>query len=470
MLYDNGLLLEVYARSYARTGDPEAARIARETAAFLGREMSAPEGAFWSAIDAETDGHEGAYYVWTRQELEAALGAEDAAFLAPLYGFDGPPFFEGDSYVLRLPEPVAELARRRQLAPDALLAEMAPLRARLLAARDRRQRPATDDKVLADWNGTAIAGLAAAGEALAEPELVARAARAAEFLVAALRPAGGPLLHAWRGGTAKIPAMLSDYAFLVHGLLALHKASGEERWLDAAAELTREQIARLGDEQEGGFFTAGASADVLFRSKDIFDGALPGANAVAALNLIELAERTEEPEWLDEARRTLQAFGGLVESFPEGARMMAIAAERYAEAAGEAARPAGVAVEAAAPSAVGELEELGRRLVTARLEVGEAGEGGWRPFRLALRIAPGWHLNANPPVDPALIPTTVAAEGMRLRGVAYPASEGSFYEGEVQIAGALAAAAPNARLLVTYQPCDDSRCLPPVRLELQVPA
>ena len=112
--------------------------------------------------------------------------------------------------------------------------------------------------------------------------------------------------------------------------------------------------------------------------------------------------------------------------------MMAIAAERYAEAAGEAARPAGGAAEAAAPSAVGELEELGRRLVTARLEVGEAGEDGWRPFRLALRIAPGWHLNANPAADPALVPTSVAAEGARLRDVAYPAGGEPFYEGEVQ--------------------------------------
>jgi uncharacterized protein len=468
MLYDNGLLLEIYARSHARSGDPEAARIARETAAFLEREMSAPEGAFWSAIDAETDGHEGAYYVWTREELEAALGAEDTAFLAPLYGFAGPPFFEGDRYVLHLPEPVAELARRRQLGPAALLAEMAPLRERLLAARDRRQRPATDDKVLADWNGTAIAGLAAAGEALREPELVARAARAADFLLAALRPAGGPLLHAWRRGTAKIPAMLSDYAFLVHGLLALHRASGDPLWLEEAVELTREQIERLGDREGGGFFTAGKSADLLFRSKDIFDGALPGANAVAALNLIELGERTEEHEWLEEARWTLQAFGGLVESFPEGARTMAIAAERYAEAAGAAARPAG-AEAAGAPSAVGELEELGRRSVTAGLEVGEAGEDGWRPFRLSLTIAPGWHLNANPPADPALVPTTVAAEGARLRDVAYPAGDWPFYEGEAQIAGTLAADAPDARLVVTYQPCDESRCLPPVRIELAVP-
>ncbi|HEX5758584.1 MAG TPA: thioredoxin domain-containing protein [Thermoanaerobaculia bacterium] len=470
MLYDNGLLLEVYARSHARSGDLETARIARETAAFLGRELSAPEGAFWSAIDAETDGHEGAYYVWARAELDAALGPEDAAFLAPLYGFDGPPFFEGDRYVLHLPAPVDELARRRQLGPAELLAEIAPLRQRLLAARERRPRPATDDKVLTDWNGTAVAGLATAGEALGDPQLVARAARAADFLLQELRPAGGPLLHAWRGGAAKIPAMLADYALLGHGLLALHRASGERRWLDAAAELTHEQIERLGDPGNGGFFTAGASADVLFRSKDIFDGAMPGANAVAALNLVELAERTRERKWLDPARRTLQAFGGLVASFPEGARTMAIAAERYAAVAGEDSRPAGDAAAAGARSAVGELEELGRQLVTTRLEVGEPGEDDWRPFRLTLGIAPGWHLNANPPANPSLIPTSLAAKGARFREVAYPPGDRPLYEGEIAITGALVAEEPGARLLLTYQPCDESRCLPPVRAELSLPS
>ena len=133
MLYDNGLLLELYAREHERTGRPEPARIARETAAFLLAEMSASEGGFWSAIDAETQGREGAYYVWTVEELEAALGSEDAAFLAGLYGYDRAPFFEG-SYVLHLPAPLAEQAQRRRMTYDELLEQIAPLRQRLLAA------------------------------------------------------------------------------------------------------------------------------------------------------------------------------------------------------------------------------------------------------------------------------------------------------------------------------------------------
>src|SRR5262249_46658840 len=167
-----------------------------------------------------------------------------------------------------------------------LLGEVKALTARLFAARPRRPRPATDDKVLTDWNGTAITGLAVAGRLLAEPLYVERAARAADVLLSRLRPAGGPLLHAYRAGQAKVPGLLAGYVFLVRGLLALHEATREDRWLAAAAELSDEQISRLGDPEAGGFFAAAESPDVLFRSKDIFDGAMPAGNAVAAWNLV----------------------------------------------------------------------------------------------------------------------------------------------------------------------------------------
>jgi uncharacterized protein YyaL (SSP411 family) len=483
MLYDNGFLLELYAREHARTGDPQAARVARETAAFLEREMTSPEGALWSAIDAETGGHEGAYYVWTRAEIEAALGEEDAVFAAPLLGFGGLPFFEGDRYVLHAPERWEEVARRRRLAPAELLGELAPLRARLLAARSLRPRPATDDKVLADWNGIAIAGLAAAGQLLDEPRLVAQAARAAEFVLREMRPAGGPLLHVWRGGHARIPAYLADYVFLVRGILALYQATGEARWRRTAAELTAEQSERLAD-PEGGFFVAGASPDLLFRSKDPFDGAAPAANAVAVLNLIELAERPAAapktaggPSWREQAAAALRAFAPLVEEHPEAVRMLAIAARRFRGAAPAPIEAAHEREAGAGPLAM--LEQEAEQLVTVRLELEDAGAGAWQSFRLALDVAPGWHLQANPPSESFLVATTVAAEGAELRGVAYPAGEPqrvtfssrpiACYHGHCEIAGEVApraarpgAQGPSARLLLTYQLCDDHRCLPPV--------
>jgi uncharacterized protein len=478
MLYDNGLLLEVYARQVRRTRDPEIARAAAETAEFLAREMTSPEGGLWSAIDAETDGQEGAYYVWSRDELEAALGGEDAVFLAPIFGFDGKPFFEGDRYVLHLPRPLAEQAAARRLDRGELLAQIAPLKARLLAARDRRPRPLTDDKVLADWNGMAIAGLAEAGEALGEAELVARARRAARFVLARMRPGDGPLFHAWRGGRATIPAYLSDYAFLVRGLLTLYRVSGEATWLAAARELTEEQIRRLGD-PAGGFYVAAAQPDVLFRSKDAFDGATPSPNGVAVDDLLELAAATGEERWRDEAARALAAFAPLVEQFPDALGTLALAARRYAEA-GEAA--AGTARPASAPAA-GPLDAEAREVVAFDLDVAPAA-GGWRPFHLTLRVASGWHVNANPASEEFLVPTAVAGEGAELRQVVYPPPERirlayaegelAVYLGEATIRGEVQAATVDGRagaatLVLTYQPCDATRCLPPVTRRLEVP-
>ena len=476
MLYDNGFLLELYAREHARTGDPQAARVVRETAAWIEREMTSPEGAFWSAIDAETHGHEGAFYVWTREELLAALGEDDFAFLAPLLGFSGPPFFEDTHYALYLPERLDEAARRRRMTLEELTRELDSGREKLFAARARRERPLTDDKVLADWNGMVIAGLAVAGKLLSEPSFVARAARAADFILGTMRPEGGPLLHAWRQGQGRIPAYLGDYAFLVRGLLALHEATGEERWLGAAGDLTSEQVRRLRD-SEGGFFVAGASPDVLFRSKEVFDGATPSGNAVAVLNLIELAQRTGDLGWRAEARMALCAFGSVVESHPDAVRMLAVALRRYhetgagpeeAEAVYDDARAA--RERGAEAAGVSKLEHEAEKMVAVRLTWNGEGTEGWRPFHLMLEIAPGWHLQANPASEAYLVATEVKAEGgCRLRNVRYPAGEPfasrysqqpiAVYTGRVEITGEVSG---TDRLSLTYQPCDEARCLPPV--------
>jgi uncharacterized protein YyaL (SSP411 family) len=482
MLYDNGFLLEIYAREHARTGSPEAARVARQTADFLAREMTSPEGAFLSAIDAETDGDEGAFYVWTRQEIDAVLGEEDATFLAPLLGFAGAPFFEGGRYVLHLPERLAEAAEKRRSDPAELVAEVTGLEARLFAARARRERPATDDKVLADWNGTAITGMAVAGQLLGEPAYIERAARAADFLLSRLRPAGGPLgplLHAYRGGQAKVPALLADYVFLIRGLLALHQATPEPdkaRWLAAAVELAEEQVERLGDTtpEGGGFYTAGESPDLLFRSKDILDGAMPSGNAVAAWNLVELWERTGDERWIAEARRTLTAFAPLVERAPDAVRTLALANRHYHRAVGGAdALAAAPMDERASEAGQRQLEREEERVVVVRGALGEV-EDGFRPFRLTLEIAAGWHLNANPASESYLVATEVTAEGITLRDVHYPEPQPmavaavdhplAGYGGTVEIEGEVSEGA--GRLLLTYQPCDATRCLPPVTQKL----
>ncbi|MEM7349445.1 MAG: DUF255 domain-containing protein [Acidobacteriota bacterium] len=465
MLYDNGLLLELYARRYQATGNEGLGRAAHATAEFLEREMSAPEGGFWSAIDAETDGREGAYYVWTLDELEQALGAEDATYLAPLYGFDRAPFFEESAYVLHLPLPLAEQAQRRRMTVTELLEQIEPLRAELLAARSERQRPPTDDKILSDWNGMAITGLAVCGQALGEDAFIGRAAQAADFVWHQLRPEG-VLHHAWRAGQAKNPAYLSDYAYLVRGFLTLHEATGEEPWLDRAQILTREQTERLGDPR-GGFFVAGEQPDVLFRSREVFDGALPSANAIAALNLLELARRTDDSVWLEQAERLLQAFGGIIEQRPDGARMLSLAARLYRQQS-KASNPESAATAETASDA---LQDEARHVVATKLSRGAVTDDGWQPFRVEIEIAEGWHLYANDPGDATLTPTALAGDGAELRSVEYPPGEpvegARIYAGLVVLAGECRAATEETpQLTLRYQPCDAVRCLPPVEVEL----
>ncbi len=475
MLYDNGLLLEIYARRWARGGDPEMARVAAEIAVFLERELTSPEGALWSALDAETGGEEGAFYVWRREELRAALGEEDFGFLAPIYGFDGAPFFEGDRYVLHLPEPLAAQAERRRLSRERLLEEIAPLAARLREVRERRPPLLLDDKVLADWNGMAIAGLATAGELLPDPRLVERAAAAAEFVLDNLRGGAGVLLHAWREGRGRVEAFLADYAFLIRGLLALERASGEGRWLEAAESLAGEQERRLGD-RDGGFFGAAESPDVLFRSKEVFDGAVPAANAVAALNLVELARRTGERRWRRAAERTLAAFAPLVEKVPDGARMLALGAHRFAaelggDDAGAAAAPAAPAESATRAPAAGETP------VAMEASLGGPAGDGWRTLRVRLEIAEGWHLYA--PGAPNGV--GLGGVGVALADLVLPegrqaplgpaGEEVPVYEGEVEIRGrARPEGAEGGRLLLTFQACTVDRCLAPATLEAPLAA
>ncbi len=479
MLYDNGLLLEVYAREWARTADPEAARIVRQTARYLASEMTSPDGAFWSAVDAETEGREGAYYVWQREELREALGREDFGFLASLLGFDGPPFFEADRYVLHLPEEVEDQARRRRMDREELWAQIRPLAARLLEVRRRRQRPAIDDKILTDWNGLAIAGLATAGRLLPDGAMTKQAVAAAEFVLATMCPEGGPLKHTWRTGTARVDAFLADYAFLIWGLLDLHETTGESRWLAQALRLAEEQEVRLGD-PEGGYFVAAASEELPFRSKEIFDGALPSGNGIAAQNLLRLGVATGEARWLERAQKLIGTFSSLLEQRPEAVKTLLVAAHRAQKGKRRFAAADVSGERADTPEGSFDLDEESRQKISAALSIGEPDEAGWRPFRLALEIETGWHINA-PGGDETSRPVSLQGEAVEIRDLGWPEADwmrlsGSFeairvYEGVIQIFGQLRSDSEvPARLWLDAQPCDATRCLPLARIELPLAA
>jgi len=459
MLYDNGLLLEIFARRAASTAERQPRRVVEATVGFLEREMRDPDsGAFWSALDADSEGREGAYYVWTRDQLRDALGDEDFGFLAPLLGFDGPPFFEDDGYVLHLPAPLADQARRRRLDEEELVAEMDRTAGLLHRVRDGRRRPATDDKVLADWNGMAIAGLATAGRLLGRAGWVELAADAARAVLGPMRP-DGELHHSRRAGRLGPSAFLSDYVWVIHGLLALDAASPDDGWREAAIDLAAEQERRLAA-PEGGYFAAASREDLIARSREVFDGAIPAANAVACWNWVELGRRTGEPRWRDGAAHLLEAFGGLVERHAGAGDGLLVGALRHRAALDER--------EAGAPGRVAHtLEAEARRALEVSLDPGEgASAGEWRELRLRLVPAAGWRiagpLGAGPPelvgrdlpLEPPEWPSE-AAEGLSAP-VTLTLRVGPRRGGE-------------GRLILRYGACDRSRCLPPVHLELPVP-
>jgi uncharacterized protein YyaL (SSP411 family) len=473
MLYDNAALAQLYAEAAPHAPDAGFERVARLTLDFVLRELTGDAGGFLSAIDAETDGHEGAYYTWTAAELDAALPGEDGRRFRAAHGLEGEPTFEADRYVVYVPAPYSEQARSGGLSEAELLRRLEPGRRALLAARNARARPLVDDKVLADWNGLMIGALARAGALLREPRYRAAAERAASFVLKHLvDPASGTLLHTWREGRARVAAYLDDYAFLISGLLELHAASGEPRWLAEAVRLSEEQERRLGDPGGGGYYAAGADPRLLVRAKPAFDGAVASGNGVAALNAVELARRTGEAPYRERAAGTLGAFApGMAEApLAHVTLVRALVRLRGLPEMATTAAAAPVTKPAAASSASDALEEEAYAVVEIDGRLGTSEDDDWKPFRIELDVRRGWHVNANP-AGAGLVPVSVAGVIGGVRGVRYPAGvpwDGGagavpVHAGRVVIEGEIERRGGGAvSVEVSYQACDEARCLPPV--------
>ena len=474
MLYDNAALARLYAEAARLAPEAGFERVARVTCDFVLRELTGAEGGFLSAIDAETDGHEGAYYTWTAAELDAVLAGAEGRLFRAAHGLEGEPTFEADRYVVYVPAPYSEQAKSAGTSEAELLKRLEPARRALLAARDARKRPLVDDKVLADWNGLMIGALARAAVLLREPRYQAAAERAASFVLKHLVDAeSGTLLHVWRDGRAHVAAYLDDYAFLVEGLLELHAATGEPRWLAEAVRLAEEQQQRLGD-PEGGYYSAGADPRLLVRAKTAFDGAVASGNGIAALNSVALARRTGDAVHRQRAEATLRAFAAGMGEAPLAHVTLVRALEALRalpESLGSSAAAAAAAPAAApVPSASEALEDEAYAAVELEGRLGTSDDEEWKPFSIVLDVKKGWHVNANP-AGSGLVPVAVAGVIGRVRGVRYPpgeawnggAGDAPVYAGRVVIEGEIERRAGGAvSAEVSYQACDEARCLPPV--------
>jgi len=342
MLYDNALLVRVYLHAWQITGDPFFERIVAETVDFIAREMTHPDGGFYSSLDADSEGEEGKFYVWTLDEIRSTLG-EESGFFEAAYGVTVRGNFEGHTVLQRALDD-STLAARFKLSTEAVSVKLTDCHARLLSVRTRRIRPGTDDKVLTSWNGLMLAAIAEASRVLMSPHAVndARvnisfidptgsdtfdnsfprndkyyllATRSAEFLLSRLRP-NGILKHSWRAGKTTREVFLEDYAALILGLLELYQTDFDQKWFSSARQITDEMIDLFLD-PEGGFFdTARDGESLLLRPKDIQDNATPSGNALACEALLKMAEFTGEGTYRDRAEKSLSLVVNTAVRYP----------------------------------------------------------------------------------------------------------------------------------------------------------
>jgi uncharacterized protein YyaL (SSP411 family) len=302
MLYDNALLARAYLHGWQVTGDDLFREVAERTLDWMLREMRGPEGGFYSALDADSEGVEGKFYVWTVDELRELLG-DDADAAIAYFGATERGNFEGSNILTRGDEP-----------PDRL----DEIRRRLYEARARRVWPGLDDKRLTAWNALAIAALADAGAVLERPDYVEAAARSADFVLRDLRDDGGRLLRTYKDGQAKLNAYLEDHAFLVEALLTLYEASFDPRWFAAARETADAMIERFADDERGGFFETSSDHERLVaRRKDLEDHPIPAGNSSAAYGLLRLAALTGEHEYERRAVGVLRLLHTIAVAHPQ---------------------------------------------------------------------------------------------------------------------------------------------------------
>jgi uncharacterized protein len=320
MLYDNALLAQTYARAFQVTGEESYRSVAGETLAWMEREMLLPEGGFAAALDADTGGREGAYYTWTEAQVAQAVGPELAKLACDFYGVSAPGSFDGTN-VLHTAVPVETIISAHHLGIDELWPKLEEIRARLLAARNRRPALRRDDKVLADWNGLALSAFARCSVTFGNSHYLDVAHSLADFILAKM-VSGNEVAHFLKPGTASIPGQLPDFAFVVQGLLDLYDACSDAQYIETALELT-DRMLELFFDPEGGFYTTrGADAGLLSRIKNGYDGAIPSGNSIAVLNLLRLARLCGRNDYERAAAATLRRFYKTMVNYPPAFSMM----------------------------------------------------------------------------------------------------------------------------------------------------
>ena len=447
-----------------------------ETLAFVKREMTAPDGYFYSALDADSDGEEGKFYVWTAKELKAILGA-DAEFFAAVYG-TGKPNFEEKYSILRLAKPLAETAKEQKATEAELLKKLAPLKAKLLAERAKRNRPFLDAKLITGWNGQMIAAYARAGQVLKNPEYVAVAEKAATFVLKTMRN-GDALYRTFAAAPGEKPAArgtgyLDDYAYLTHGLLALHDATGKPEWLAAARRVYGAQTAKFAA-AGGGYFNTPSDGEKLFaRGKDSYDGAQPSANGVSLHNVLRLWKATDADHFRTRFESDVRRFAPSMKTEPTAVPQALAALDAALTLGALKDLPTRLAEAVKDPTSSADV-------VKVELTGGNLADG-LETYHVSIYVAKGWHVYANPVGNDKLAESATRVEiradgkGVAYHDVTYPKGlrkkselgEYDVYEGQVSVPVVLAhdeiKAAKALTARVTIAACNDKVCLKPATI------
>ena len=429
MLYNQALLVRAYLRGFVLTGKPAYRKAVTETLQFIRREMTGRSGGFHTSLDAETDGVEGAHYAWTMDEIASVVDPE------------------GFSKIYDL-EPTDELAggivyRKSNTEDDSIVAK-------LLAVREQRERPRLDDKIITGWNGLMITALAEAYEVLNEDGYLEAAIAAWSNLETNHLKQDGRLIRSSREGSAGAPAYHEDYAYTIEALLTLFRVTEREVFLGAARRMTAVEVDLFWDEAGGYYFSQGE--DVIARRKAIRDSAIPAPNSVSIQNLLTLAQVTDDTTYRSRAGKALRAFGGLLDRSPGSVSRMMVAGDAYLRAAGDQRVPVDV------------------RDVNATRS-----DSGWRVDML-MDISPGWHIQARE-AKPPYHPTSIEPNGdFEIVEVVYPDAHTfdpefeddplPVYSGleRIDLVLEIPQETTRRKLSLSYQACDDTRCLPPATI------
>jgi uncharacterized protein YyaL (SSP411 family) len=322
MLYDQAMISIAYAEAYQATGKKNYEKTCREILTYILRDMTASEGGFFSGEDADSEGEEGKFYLWTENEMRHILSDEEYEYISRLFNIKGNGNFpDGNGKnIFYLSHDDSDLP-----ATDTAQ-DFEPERYKLFSSREERIHPGKDDKILTDWNGLMIAAFARASQVFDEPEYARAARSASDFILSKMRFENGRLYHRYRDGETAISGFLDDHAFFIRGLIELYEATFEVRYLKAALEINNDLLKHFWDNEKGGFFiTPDDGEELLVRKKDIYDGAVPSGNSVAMLNLLRLARITGDPQFEKKAHALGRSFSGIIVQSPAAYTMLMIA-------------------------------------------------------------------------------------------------------------------------------------------------